>query len=250
MKNGRRIVSLVLFLALAAGTGYPLQDIYSCRSPDGTTTYSDHVTSDCPNAERSSYSSLPDAEIRENKSLPEVKRNEQPKPPKAVKEYHPEAKPEEAPIRPKAAVRVNKVIDGDTIEVKIGNDLSRVRLIGIDCPEASQKYGKEATGFTKSFLSFGNAELEFDVQIKDRYGRLLAYVWSGDEMLNSLLVKNGLAVVTTYPPNVKYVDLFKKLQETARIHKEGLWKFGGLEQTPYEFRKRSPKLLTHPRASQ
>ena len=241
MKNSHRIVSLVLFLILATGTVYPLQDIYICKNPDGTTTYSDHVTSDCPNAERSSYSSSPDAEIPENKPLPDMNQNGQPNTSKAIKKYHPETKPEELNVRPKEAVRVNKVIDGDTIEVKIGNDLSRVRLIGIDCPEESQKYGKEAAGFTKSFLSFGNAELEFDVQIKDRYGRLLAYVWSGDEMLNSLLLKNGLAVVTTYPPNVRYVDSFKKLQETARINKEGLWKFGRLEQTPYEFRKRSPK---------
>ncbi|MEZ2661562.1 thermonuclease family protein [Aneurinibacillus aneurinilyticus] len=70
--------------------------------------------------------------------------------------------------------------------------------------------------------------LEFDVQQRDKYGRLLAYVWLGNaknpkaEMLNQTLVKEGYAQVATFPPNVKYTDSFVKLQKQAKDAKKGM----------------------------
>ena len=66
--------------------------------------------------------------------------------------------------------------------------------------------------------------LELDVQSRDRYGRLLAYVWIGETMINAELVRLGYAQVMTVPPNVRYQSLFLKLQHDARESGRGLWK--------------------------
>jgi micrococcal nuclease len=65
--------------------------------------------------------------------------------------------------------------------------------------------------------------LEWDVERRDRYGRLLTYVYVGDLMVNAELVRQGYAQVATFPPNVKYQDLFLRLQREAREAKRGLW---------------------------
>jgi len=122
---------------------------------------------------------------------------------------------------------ISKVIDGDTIRLENGET---VRLIGIDTPEtvhpskAVEYYGKEATDFTRMMIEGKQVRLEFDVQKRDKYNRLLAYVYLEDgTFLNAELVKEGYANVSTYPPNVKYADLFAKLQKEARDNNRGLW---------------------------
>ena len=133
---------------------------------------------------------------------------------------------------------VTSVSDGDTVHVKLDGKDERVRLIGVNCPEVAhpelgieeQPYGKEATAYTRERLSGKAVYLEFDVQERDKYGRLLAYVWlekpaSGTEeearakMYNARLLLDGYAQVMTVPPNVKYADLFVKLQREARGRK-------------------------------
>ena len=127
---------------------------------------------------------------------------------------------------------VIKVSDGDTFHAKdkLGNVI-KVRLIGIDAPESRktskkdvQYYGKEAKVFLTNLILGKNVRLEFDVGKKDRYGRTLAYVYLEDgTFINAELVKQGYAVIMTVPPNVKYADLFLKLQQEAREAKRGLW---------------------------
>lgn len=138
-------------------------------------------------------------------------------------------------------IRVTRVIDGDTVQLE---DRERVRLIGIDAPESRHNpklardrdrtgkdyrtiiaMGEKATKFTKSLVEAKKVKLEFDVEKRDRYGRLLAYVYLEDgRMLNAELVKEGYAQIYTFPPNVRYVDMFLKLQKEARENKRGLWK--------------------------
>jgi micrococcal nuclease len=102
-------------------------------------------------------------------------------------------------------------------------------LIGVDTPETKhprkpvQPFGKEASAFTKQFVEGKEVRLEFDVQRRDKYRRLLAYVYIGDTMLNAELVRQGYAQVATFPPNVKYQELFVKLQREARKAGRGLW---------------------------
>lgn len=121
---------------------------------------------------------------------------------------------------------VLRVIDGDTIEVeKIG----KVRYIGIDSPETKhpsrnlEPYGKEAFEANRRLVENKRVKLELDVGERDRYGRVLAYVYVGDIFVNAWLVANGYAQVMTVPPNVRYADLFVKLERDARTSAKGLW---------------------------
>lgn len=129
---------------------------------------------------------------------------------------------------------VARVIDGDTIELEDGR---KVRLIGVDTPETvhPQKeveyYGKEASDFTRSMLEGKKVYLEYDVQLTDKYGRTLAYVWLEDGTLfNELLLLEGFAQVATFPPNIKYVERFLGAQKHARENCKGLWA-GGTKQS-------------------
>lgn len=126
--------------------------------------------------------------------------------------------------------KVLRVVDGDTLVIEMDNKEERVRLIGVDTPESvhpdaskNVEAGKIASEFTKSRLEGEYIELEFDVQERDRYGRLLAYVWHEGEMFNKVLLREGYAQVATFPPNVRYVEEFTQLEKEARDAKRGLW---------------------------
>lgn len=135
-----------------------------------------------------------------------------------------------ASVAGRERVKVERIVDGDTLEVTMKGKKEKVRLIGVDTPETKKPntpvmfYGKEASAYTKKRLEKETVELEFDVDKKDPYDRLLVYVWIGEELFNRTLVQEGYARIATYPPNVKYVDAFKQDQETARNKKKGLWK--------------------------
>lgn len=141
--------------------------------------------------------------------------------------------------------KVIRVIDGDTLKVEFQGKQESIRLIGIDTPESrinnkarhdSQKsgedirviteMGKKATDFTKSLVQKGDRiRIEFDLQQRDKYGRLLGYGYiNGDRMLNEEIIKSGYASIMTYPPNVKYQDRFQKAYREARENRRGLWK--------------------------
>lgn len=124
---------------------------------------------------------------------------------------------------------VTRVVDGDTIEVRFRGRALDVRLIGIDTPESVapgepvQCYALAASRFTARELEGERVRLEFDVERIDRYGRTLAYVWLGRELFNETLVRQGYAFVTTYPPNVRYVERFTAAQREARADDLGVW---------------------------
>ncbi|MCQ5364630.1 thermonuclease family protein [Anoxybacillus salavatliensis] len=134
-------------------------------------------------------------------------------------------------VNSKHVVKVIRVVDGDTIDVRFSNGAtSRVRFIGVNTPETVhpqkpvEKYGKEASNYTKKRLTNQTVTLEFDVGVKDKYGRFLAYVWVGKELYNETLVKDGYARVMTIQPNVKYQQRFITAERKARQQKKGLWK--------------------------
>ncbi len=119
-----------------------------------------------------------------------------------------------------------RVIDGDTIEV---NYETKVRYIGIDTPETKhprkpvQRMGKEASRANELLVLGKRVWLEYDVERTDKYGRLLAYVYVDGVMVNEHLVRAGYAHVSTYTPNVRYVDVFLQAQTAAREKRLGLW---------------------------
>jgi micrococcal nuclease len=128
-----------------------------------------------------------------------------------------------------AEVLVTRVVDGDTAVMTLDGRETRVRFIGIDTPESVapdqpvECFGKEASAYTTSRIEGRTVRLEFDVERTDQYDRTLAYVWIGDELFNETLLAEGYALVTTYPPNVKYVDRFVAAQRDAREAGRGLW---------------------------
>lgn len=123
-------------------------------------------------------------------------------------------------------VFVTRVVDGDTIEIENGE---KVRYIGVNTPESVdprrkvQCFGREASAYNKKLVEGKRVRLELDVEDRDKYGRLLRYVWIGDTMINEQLVADGYAQVMTIPPNVKYVERFRIAQTKAREAKQGLW---------------------------
>ncbi len=135
--------------------------------------------------------------------------------------------------KPLLEAQVVDVINGDTIEILLADGTrEKVRYIGVDTPETRHPrkglecFGKEATAFNKSLVLGKRVWLELDAQERDRYGRLLAYVWLDPQkqrMANALLLAEGYAQISTIPPNVKYAELFQKLQREATSNHKGLW---------------------------
>ncbi len=119
---------------------------------------------------------------------------------------------------------VTRVIDGDTIVLENGE---RVRYIGIDTPEISQNecFALEAKKKNEELVLGKRVRLEKDVSERDKYGRLLRYVYVGEIFVNDYLVRNGYAYAVTYPPDVKYSERFLQAQREARENKRGLWAY-------------------------
>ena len=130
---------------------------------------------------------------------------------------------------------VSRVVDGDTLDCSGG---PRIRLLLIDAPEMNQgEFGSLAKEALEQFAPPGSdLILEYDIELQDRYGRTLAYLWSGDELINAQMIAAGMALVATYPPNVKYVDYILPLQAQAREELRGLWSVDGFECTPADYR--------------
>ncbi len=139
-----------------------------------------------------------------------------------------------APAGRTESARVLAVVDGDTIEVDRGRGPERVRYIGVDTPETVHPsrpvewMGKEASAMNRSLVEGRQVLLERDISETDRYGRLLRYVWvegTGGELVfvNLALVSLGLAQVVTYPPDVRWVDIYLAAQADARERGIGLW---------------------------
>lgn len=128
--------------------------------------------------------------------------------------------------------RVRSVTDGDTIRVdfEAGPANQPVRYIGMDTPETVkpdtpvQRFGPEASRENARLVDGERLCLERDVSERDRYDRLLRYVWLSDgTMVNEALVLAGLATVDTFPPDVKYVERFIAAQHVAREAGRGMW---------------------------
>ncbi|MFM7686769.1 MAG: thermonuclease family protein [Actinomycetota bacterium] len=133
-------------------------------------------------------------------------------------------------LQPNAELRT--VVDGDTITVSIDGRTERVRLIGIDTPETKKPdtpvecFGPEASEFTKGLLPVGTPLLLVrDVEARDKYGRLLAYVYRVKDgmFVNLEIIADGYARLLTIPPNVAHVDEFVKAARNAERQNLGLW---------------------------
>lgn len=129
--------------------------------------------------------------------------------------------------------KVVEVVDGDTIKIERYGKSETVRLIGIDTPEtvdprkAVQCFGKEASNYSKSLMAGKSIRLEADPLVgeRDKYNRLLAYVWlDSNQLVNQMLVNGGYAHEYTYrSQSYKYQSEFKQGEDAARKAGNGLW---------------------------
>ncbi len=138
------------------------------------------------------------------------------------------------------AVRVERVVDGDTIQVRIDGRSERVRYIGVDTPESVkpgarvQCFGKAAAAENRRLVEGRTVRLSYDAEARDRYGRLLAYVYRASDGLfvNLAMARDGFAVPLTIPPNVAHADELVAAAGDARRGNRGLWAQCGGADTP------------------
>jgi micrococcal nuclease len=127
--------------------------------------------------------------------------------------------------------KVARIVDGDTVQVTLGGRRERVRYIGVDTPESVkpgspvQCYAKRASAFNARLVAGERVRLVSDAERRDRYGRLLAYVYRERDGLfvNAELVRRGYARTLTIPPNVAHAAELRKLASAARRARRGLW---------------------------
>jgi micrococcal nuclease len=122
------------------------------------------------------------------------------------------------------------VADGDTIVVDVGPRTEKVRILGADTPEVVdprkpvQCFGPEASAYTKRRLAPGTrVTLETDAEVRDKYGRLLAYVYVGGVRYDDELLRLGYARLLIIPPNGVHARAMLQAQLDARAHNRGLW---------------------------
>lgn len=158
--------------------------------------------------------------------------------------YHERSSSTERPVS-EPFVPVIAVHDGDTVSLLIQKKQEKVRLIGIDAPELGQiPWGEEAKKHLENLLRSSEWKVrpEFDVEKRDQHGRTLAYLKTADgRFINSLMVRNGYALLYTFPPNVRYVQELRQAQEEAQSKRLGIWSRHGMAENPRDYRK------THPR---
>lgn len=142
------------------------------------------------------------------------------------------------------------VADGDTITVRLDDgQKEKVRLLGIDAPEVAhgrdpgqEPWGSRAAAFTRKLCLNQTVRIETDVQPRDRYRRLLGYVYVDKTFVNLELVKAGHAMLLTYPPNVRHVDSFVAAQREAQAAGRGIWNINDrLPQTPRDYRRQDKR---------
>ena len=133
--------------------------------------------------------------------------------------------------RDASTARVIRAVDGDTIVVAVGGREERVRYIGVDTPETVkpgtqvQCFGKRASAYNHALVDGRTVRLVGDAEARDRYGRLLAYVYRADDGLfvNAALVRGGYATTLTIAPNVAHASELAALAAEARRAGRGLW---------------------------
>jgi micrococcal nuclease len=133
--------------------------------------------------------------------------------------------------QPARSARVLRVVDGDTLLVRLDTRRERVRYIGIDTPESVapgrpvECYGRAAAAANRRLVAGRTVSLTMDEERRDRFGRLLAYVRRSSDGLfvNAELVREGFATTLRIPPNVAHARRFAALERDARRARKGLW---------------------------
>ena len=129
----------------------------------------------------------------------------------------------------RAEALVVEVVDGDTARVALGGREESVRYIGIDTPESvipgerPECFGKPAARLNRELVEGERVTLVFGRERRDRYGRLLAYVYAGERLVNAEILRRGYARTLAIAPNTDFAERFARLQQAAANAGRGLW---------------------------
>jgi micrococcal nuclease len=141
--------------------------------------------------------------------------------------------------------RVHQVYDGDTVMLRLKDKKYKTRLIGIDAPEMRQRpWGRKAKEHLIEIMrrTGWTVYVETDVERQDKYGRLLAYLWTKKRaLINEKMIVDGFATAFTIEPNSKYAQRFENAENNARDREKGIWGPKGLKERPVEWRKKHPR---------
>ncbi|SER43527.1 micrococcal nuclease [Gracilibacillus ureilyticus] len=140
----------------------------------------------------------------------------------------------EQPTNEFITAEVIRVVDGDTVNVKYSGKEESIRLLLVDTPETKhpdlpvQPFGPEATKFAEETLAGEEIQLEFDGPERDKYDRVLVYIWINGENFNQLLIENGLArYAYVYDPPYTHQAEMKAAEDQARSDSRGIWSIPG-----------------------
>lgn len=144
-----------------------------------------------------------------------------------------------------AEIVVGRVNDGDTVTARIDGRREKIRLLGIDAPEIGQgDWGRRARECLETLLNASQrrVRIEYDLERRDKYGRLLCYLWTDNgKMANREMLKQGCAFLFLIPPNTRHAGELIEAQTLAREKQAGVWGTKGLRQRPWEYRKDHPR---------
>jgi micrococcal nuclease len=145
----------------------------------------------------------------------------------------------------KSFISIERVNDGDTVTARVNGRQEKIRLLGIDAPEMGQSpWGEIARRYLSSLVSSSSASvrIEYDTERRDKYGRLLAYLWTKNgRMANREMLTEGCAFLFIIPPNSKYAGQMIDDEREARKKQAGVWQKNGLRQLPSEYRRAHPR---------
>ncbi|MBI4339331.1 MAG: thermonuclease family protein [Chloroflexi bacterium] len=138
--------------------------------------------------------------------------------------------PAQMAASPRAEATVTRVIDGGTVEVRIGGQTFQVAYAGVELPKPiGMEYARsdvlyaQGSGFNRELMEEQKVTLERDVTNTDSQGRLLRWVWKEGQLVNASIVSNGLAYVNVTPPDSRYSDQLFAALDMARREGVGLW---------------------------
>ncbi|MGC9502499.1 thermonuclease family protein [Baaleninema sp.] len=137
--------------------------------------------------------------------------------------------------------RVVRVVSGQTVEVELAGAVERLRLVGLDAPDLRQvPWGENAKKALEEDVGGKTVRLEFDIETRDRFDRLLGYIWLDGQLINERSIARGHALFVSRPPNLKYDRRLQPARDRARILGLGIWNPDNpMRQTPSEFRQQN-----------